>query len=65
MLNTGDLAQAEKNVTINKPIEKIGELLMEKCKTGGYRDDCIPDMGIYTESAGRNERQNDCTNQQD
>lgn len=47
MLNTGDLAQAEKNVTINKPIEKICELLMEKCKTGGYRDDCIPDMGIY------------------
>lgn len=51
MFETGGVAQSEKTVTINRPIEKLGALLNEKCKTGGYRDDCIPDCGIYVYAA--------------
>lgn len=43
----GNLAQSEKTVTINRPIEKINALLEEKCRTGAYQDECIPDCGIY------------------
>lgn len=43
----GDIAQSEKTVTINRPIEKISALLDEKCRTSTYKEDCIPDCGIY------------------
>lgn len=50
MFETGGIAQSERTVIINKPIEKVGALLDVKCKTGGYWDDCIQNL-IYVYAA--------------